>query len=100
MTEIQATVNNRHYRLQVSNHAESSQVCTAVSTLVQTLEGSLCNHDSAVCHYSILQPGNAVIEFLAEDEYPAEDFRCVLIGLMQLQKTYPEEIVLIQNFFS
>lgn len=99
MTEIQATVNNNHYRLQVSNHADDSRVCAAVSALVQTLEGALINHDSAVCHYSKLEPGDASIEFIAQDEYPAEDMRCILIGLMQLQKTYPDKIVLIQNIF-
>ena len=99
MTEVKATVNGRHYRIEAHGHAGSSTVCNAVSALLYALEGALVNHDSAVCHFSRLQPGDAEIECIAQDDLPAEDFRCILIGLMQIELAHPDEIKINQNLF-
>ena len=99
MTEITATVNNRHYRLEVNNHADSHDACLAVSTLVFTLEEMAFNNDSAYCHYSTLEPGYALIEYIAGDELAEEDFIVILAGLMSVQRTYPDQITIEQNIF-
>ena len=99
MTEITATVNNKHYRLEVNNHADSKEACHYVSALVYTLEGACFNNEKAFCHYSRLEPGYALIEYIAGDELAEEDFIVVLTGLMQAQKTFPEQIKINQNIF-
>lgn len=97
MTEITAKKINNHYRIDAVNHAESKQVCAAISGLLYALEGCLFNHDTVYAHYSKLDFGDAYIEFLTEDPLPAEDFRCVLIGLLQVEASHPDEVRVTQN---
>ena len=99
MTEIICVQNNRHFKLMADNHAGSTEVCAGVSALLYALEGTLMNHDSAICHYSTLEPGHAVIECIAMDELVAEDFRMALIGLMQIREGHPDDIAILQNIF-
>jgi uncharacterized protein YsxB (DUF464 family) len=99
MTEITATKNNKHYKILVENHANSQEVCAAVSGLMYCLEGTLWNQDQAYCHYSKLEPGYAMIECIAGNEFVEEDFRCITIGLLQIREAHPDEVVMIQNIF-
>ena len=89
-----------HYRLEVNNHASSTEICAAVSALVYALAGAVINNDEVITHYETLEPGHAVVDYGVNAGHGTradEDMRCVLIGLMQVQKAYPDEIVIVEN---
>lgn len=99
MTEIVANRYNNHYRLEVDGHADEHDTCVMVSVLVQTLLVALWNNPNVHAVYPTLEDGHAVIEFLADDVTGEEDMRCILIGMIQLQKDHPEGINITQNIF-
>lgn len=98
MTEIVANKFGKLYRISIDHHAATDEVCHAISTLIYTLEGALFNNDKATEHVSTLEPGHAEVSaYGGETVY--EDFKVILLGLMQIQMAYPEQINIVQNFF-
>lgn len=100
MAIITATKTGNHYRLEIDGHAGTHDACVMISALLYALVGSIHNNDTVTVHYEDLNPGHAVVEFLTDDPTGEEDMRCVLIGMMQVQFTYPDaEITISQNIF-
>jgi len=99
MTEVIASKEKNHYKIQAKNHAGSSEVCNGISAILYALEGALFNNDYVCEHISTLTPGNAEIAAVCLDSTAAEDFRMALIGIMQIQKAHPGEVGVSQNIF-
>lgn len=99
MTKITATVNGKHYKIEARNHADTSDVCAAVSTIMCTLDGAIRNNSDAVCVYSCLESGYAKVEYIADGPLAEEDAAMALIGLMQIREAFPEQIKIEQNIF-
>lgn len=99
MTEIYASVNGTHYKIEAKNHADTSRVCTSVSTLMCTLEAAIRNNDDAVCVYSCLGPGYAKVEFVSVGPLSEEDVTMAMIGFLNLENSFPDEIRVEQNIF-
>lgn len=97
MTKITGEYNWQEGRclLEVTDHATGSeQVCAAVSALVCALAGYLKNaeHSAAVLvQESSVEPAKARFRFMAGDE-GCGAFLAVVIGLMQIAKSYPEYV--------
>ena len=100
MTNITIKQNGKHVVVKADNHADRSDICTSVSTLLCTLDGAIRNNEDAVCWYSDLKPGRSRIEFLAAGELAMEDLRMAVIGFLQLQESFPDSVKVDQNIFS
>lgn len=100
MTKITAKQNGKHIVVKANEHADRSDICTAISTLFCTLDGAIRNNEDAVCWYSDLQPGHSRVEFLATGELAMEDLRMAVIGFLQLQESFPDSVSVDQNIFS
>ena len=102
MTEVTATVsgNSRnHYRLEVVNHAGSHDACVMISAIVYALAGIIQTNPAVSVMYMDFEDGRSLIEYLATDERGDENFRMAVFGLMQIRKTYPNDLVGIENVF-
>ena len=97
MTEVYANKEKNEYSIRVDNHAKTKEVCSAVSAILYALEGALFNNDYALNHVSTLEPGHAEISAVCYDHTAAEDFRMAIIGLLQIQIAFPDEVVITQN---
>ena len=99
MTEIKATKNGKHYRLEANYHADNSITCAAISALICTLAGAAELNEEAKCVYKKLDYGHAIVQYIATGETAEEDMRIILLGLMQMEAKYPEAIKVEQNIF-
>lgn len=99
MTEIVATRNHNHYRIEVDGHADCHDACVMVSVLIQTLLVAILNNPDVDVSYYTRENGHAVIEFLTDSITGEEDMRCILCGLEQVQHDHPEGVNIAQNIF-
>lgn len=100
MTEITVTAKDNHYRLEAEYHADDSRICAGISAILYALEGALINNADVKVHYSKLEPGHAVIEYLSAADTAEEDMRMALIGLLQIEKSHPDSIKIVQDMFA
>jgi len=94
MTKVNITSSNNTISLVAIDHATGSQqVCTAISTLLYTLEGWLINNPASnKNHSSQMKDGYAFIEYEMLDEKCKAVTSAVVFGLMQIENSFPEYI--------
>jgi len=97
MTQVKVNISSNHITFSFLNHADSSRVCTAISTLACTLANAVEHNPEAVCVYQKMEPGYTKIEYIAQGDSAAEDARVILIGLLALEADYPEDVRVEQN---
>ncbi|MBR3753363.1 MAG: ribosomal-processing cysteine protease Prp [Ruminiclostridium sp.] len=92
MTKVYYEAEGGRYLLSVKDHATGSPVvCAAVSGLCYALAGYLANaepQDVAVYNRR-MEPGDVLLHFRG-DQQAQGAFEAVVIGLLQLEKKYPE----------
>ena len=90
MTKISITQADGHITVTAYDHATgSSEVCSAISCLMYTLEGWLKNNEKKVKnHRATFEDGYAVVEFDVKDYAVYTVLGFVIIGLMQIEKSY------------
>lgn len=99
MTKVNATVKAGKYSLECRGHADTVEVCSAISALCYTLAGCLINNANVRDLSYDLTPGRANITYSASDIRADEEFRVCLIGLLQIRNSHPKEIIIVQNVF-
>ena len=100
MAAITATRTGNHYRLEIEGHAGTHDACVMISALLYALVGTIANNESVTVHYETLEEGHAVVDYLSDDCTGEEDMKCILIGMLQVQQTYPDAgIEIKQNIF-
>lgn len=78
--------------LSVIGHAEGSEkACAAISGLVYALAGYLINSTGVMVRVDTLDSADAVFDFLG-DRDAVGAFTCVVIGLAQIAKEYPDQV--------
>lgn len=97
MTNILAIKSENKYKLECNNHADSKEVCAGISALCYMLAGMLLNNPSADELIYDLTSGHAKITCWSDDVRVDEDFRCCVLGLLQIKESHPEEITITQN---
>ena len=95
MTKIEITIADPRYSLVFDGHATgSAEVCAGISALMFSLEGFLRNNEQDLFIHSakIDQPGWGYIMFELEDPSNRVKgaFELVMIGILQIEKSYPE----------
>ena len=100
MTNITVKQTGKHCIATADNHADTTEQCTAISTIFCVLDGAIKNNEDAVCWYSDLRPGHYRVEFLAAGELALEDLRMATIGFLQMQESFPDSVKVEQNIFS
>lgn len=97
MTEIIYNHKKNKYKLSAQGHAntdgtrEGGAVCTAISTLLQTL--IQCVSDNAKAK-SYIKGGNVRIEVITDNPEIETMFNMALTGLMMIQHKYPQYIII------
>ena len=86
MTRIRARYGRDDYSLEAYDHAGSSDVCVAVSAIVQSLAGWVHVNGGLVS----LDKGEAIIQFPKRGAGAVMDL--VVIGLLQVQKAAPDDV--------
>ena len=91
MTRVYLEQDGIRYSVICHEHAKSAEVCTAISTLLYTLDGYLhniqCERDD-----EILDPGDAKIIYRAFCPEAQAAFDMTAVGFLQLQSAYPEDV--------
>lgn len=99
MTKVFAEKKGNRFSLVLCGHATGSEmVCTAISSIVYALAGYLKNCDdkkAAEPSVAELESGFSVFHFYGKEKKPAYDM--AVIGLMQLEKQYPDLIQFEKN---
>lgn len=95
MTNIEITMNDPRYTIRFEGHATgSAEVCAGISALMYSLEGFLRNNpwDIFIHSSQMDNPGFGYIMFELEDPSPKVKgaFELVVIGLQQIEKSYPD----------
>lgn len=92
MTKVSISQTDGHTMITAYDHATgSAQVCSAISCLMYTLEGWLRNNEKKVKnHRAVFNDGYAVVEFDAKDYEVYTVLGFVILGLMQIEKTYED----------
>lgn len=95
MTKVEITMAEPRYAMIFDGHATgSAEVCAGISALMFSLEGFLNNHEDELFLLSCKtdKPGWAYIMFELEDPSPKIKgaFELIVIGLLQIQESYPE----------
>ena len=97
MTEILAHADNDHYSITASNHAGSHDACVMVSAIMYALAGAIKTNPQVDVLGVQLHDGYAKIEYLSKHRTGEEDFRMAVVGLMQVELAYPDDIIVHQN---
>lgn len=94
MTRVEIENTYPRYAITFDDHAGKPEVCAGISALMYSLEGFLRNHeDMLFLHTADMDvPGKAHIMFELDDPYKnvMGAFELVMIGLLQIAKTYPD----------
>ena len=94
MTRIYAerdSVEGKFYLSSQGHATGSDKACAAVSGLLYALGGYLLNASGIQVRVDTLDSGDAVFDFTG-DRDAVGAFTCVVIGLMQVAKEYPEQV--------
>lgn len=97
MTEIFAHAENNHYSITASNHAGSHDACVMVSAIMYALAGATKTNPKVLALSTHLRDGYAEINYHSKDPTGEEDFRMAVVGLMQVELAYPDDIIVHQN---
>lgn len=90
MTKVYYEAEGGRYLLSVKDHATGSPVvCAAVSGLCYALAGYLANAEDVTVYNRRMKPGDVLLHFRG-DQQAQGAFEAVVIGLLQLEKKYPE----------
>ena len=96
MTKIYISISKDLYMIEFCGHASGSpETCSGISSLMFSLEGFLQNHEEDLMEhvYSIPEDNTDAMTFIRfrtrSDEVQGA-FEMTLIGLLQIQKSYPE----------
>ena len=101
MITVKIGKKERVYRATTKGHAEGNPIaCAATTCLMNTLRGSIENlTETGVKKYRV-DKGIFDVKYIAQD---AEDdalaavlFNNAIIGMLQLQETYPEQVKFIK----
>lgn len=99
MTEIKATVSGKHYRIEAKNHADNTNTCAIISAFICTLAGAAQLNPEAKSVHTKLEPGDAMVQYIATGDTAEEDMRIILLGLIRLEADFPDAIHVEQNIF-
>lgn len=100
MTTVTLSAGGGKYAVKCDGHADTPEVCAAVSALVQALQGWL-HATGAIIEREDIQSGNCEITFIPLPFGPMQDIVCdavyelVSIGFLRLHATAPEQIKVI-----
>lgn len=90
MTKVYYEAEGGRYLLSVKDHATGSPVvCAAVSGLCYALAGYLANAEDVTVYNRRMEPGDVLLHFRG-DQQAQGAFEAVVIGLLQMEKKYPE----------
>lgn len=88
MTSVLLRYGRDTYTVASKGHAGSSQICTAVSALVQALAGWALNAEDGTAE---LEKGDACVVFPKSDGAAAV-MDLMTIGLLQIQQAAPDDV--------
>lgn len=94
MTEVVVSSNARgEYRISAKGHAsgEDPAPCAGITAILGALAGYLENSGKFAKEYVKLEPGDAKLIFFGGSDAQAV-FEMALVGLLQIELTYPEYI--------
>ena len=99
MIRVSYSINEEECAIKVTGHAGYNPgndiVCAGCSAIITTLAGYLVNRiDKAQVVRMELEGGNADIQVKGD---AVEVFEMAILGLMQIEKAYPEYIKIIEN---
>lgn len=103
MTKVEITNTDPRFVLQIEDHAGKPEVCAGISALMYSLEGFLCNHEDRLFLHvaNIKDPGYAYISFELDGPYKEIKgaWELVMIGLLQIEKSYPDfcKVIISEN---
>lgn len=96
MTKIYVMAKQPVYNIAFRDHATGApEVCSGISALMFSLEGFLMNHEDEISsHVSSIPEDNTdastYIRFESDSEKVNGAFELVVIGLMQIEASYPD----------
>ncbi|MBR3279928.1 MAG: ribosomal-processing cysteine protease Prp [Lachnospiraceae bacterium] len=96
MTKIYVKADPPVYAISFRDHATGApEVCSGISALMYSLEGFLINHEEEITfHVSSIPEDNtdafAYIRFDSSSEKVNGAFELIVIGLLQIQESYPD----------
>lgn len=96
MTKIYVSIHKDLYMIEFCGHATGSpETCAGISAIMFSLEGFLLNHEEDLTeHMSRIPEDNTdavtFIRFGTQSDFVHGAFEMALIGLLQIQETYPE----------
>lgn len=92
MTRIYVEPQRPHCLLSAQGHAMGSEaVCAAVSGILYALAGYLACHEKADRRRHVMAPARALLEYDGDEGVEAA-YTMAAIGLLQIEKAYPEQI--------
>jgi len=96
MTRIYVSISAPVYAVSFRDHATGSrETCAGISALMYALEGYLQNHESDIVDHDASIPDDnrdarCHIRFETKEPAVIGAFECFLIGLLQIQNSYPD----------
>lgn len=101
MTEVYGSIEHGRYIVQMDGHADGDPiVCSAISGITYALLGYLINATEdglAIPYKNDVAPGHVDIMYGIDDDI-IPVFHMFMIGLMQIEKKYPDLIRCKINF--
>lgn len=101
MTEVLGSIEHGRYSIQMDGHADGDPiVCSAISGITYALLGYLANATEdglAIPYKNEVESGHIDILYEVDDDI-IPVFHMFMIGLMQIQKKYPDLIHCEINF--
>ena len=88
MTRIRLRYGRDTYSVSSKGHAGTSQICTAVSALIQALAGWALNTDGGTAE---LEKGNACV-VIPKSEGAAAVMDLMTVGLLQIRQAAPDDV--------
>lgn len=93
MTKVRVLTNNLNYvRMSVEGHADTSNVCAGISAICYALSGFCENNRSHLEFLSHTENSGNYLITVKGDEVINAAFEMAVIGLMQIEKSHPDEL--------
>ena len=96
MTKVYVSISKDVYMIEFIGHATGSpETCSGISAIMFSLEGFLRNHEEDLKEHRASIPEDntdavTYIRFASTSEEIQGAFEMALIGLLQIQKSYPK----------
>lgn len=96
MTKVYVSITEPVYMIEFYGHATGSpETCSGISALMYSLEGFLRNHEEDLTEHRASIPedntdAETYIRFATTSEEVQGAFEMCLIGLLQIQNSYPK----------